>query len=121
MLVISDQTYSGLQDAALESWIKKVVPQVQAARPDWAAKVGVDGVVRTCRLIEAFSRAFTIEKMDNFWLLLDALIFDPGALDSLNPYQDFVLRRESFSEDLRVGRFVREVLDGKRTRMVDLV
>lgn len=120
MLVFSDQTYRGLQDAALESWIMKVVPQVHAARPAWAEKIGAEGVNRTCRQIEAFSRAFTIEKMDNFWLLIDAMIFDPGALDSLSPYQDFVLRREGFSEDLRVGRFVREVLDGKRTRLLDL-
>lgn len=120
MLVISDQTYIGLQDAALESWIIKVVPQVQAARPAWAEKVGLGGVTATCRLIESFSRAFNIEKMANFWLLLDAVIFDATALDSLSPYQDFVLRGEGFSEDLRVGRFVREVLDGKRTRLLDL-
>lgn len=120
MLVITDQTYVGLQDAALESWIKRVVPQVHALRPAWAGEIGAEGVSQACRHIEAFSRTFAIEKMDNFWLLLDALIFDLGALNSLSPYQDFVLRREGFSEDLRVDRFVKEVLEGKRTRLLDL-
>ena len=120
MLVVTDQTYAGLQDAALELWIKRVAPEVQAARPSWAEEVGQDGLLRTCRQIEAFSRAFDIKKMDNFWLLLDALIFDPSALDMITPYQDFALRCEGFSEDMRVGRFVKEVVDGRRTRLLDL-
>lgn len=120
MLIISDQTFTGLQVAVAESWLKRVVPQVIAARPDWSKQVGVSIVTETCREIEAFTSNYAIDSMDNFWRLLDAVIHDQGALTQISEYQDFALKRTGFSQDLRVTRFVCEVKEGRRTQLLEL-
>lgn len=120
MLVISDQTFTGLEDAAFESWLKRVVPLVIAARPDWSKQAGLANVTETCREIEAFTGNYEIDSMDNFWRLLDAVIHDRATLTQVSEYQDFALKRTGFSQDLRVARFVCEVKEGRRTRLLEL-